>query len=812
MLQSRDIVRVFRHGHMACGIGAGARGFNRANPRIGNVVAHFECAGGIDVDAGAIRNFERMTGVKGTVMDLFDRDQYFAFHGHEPPPGWKEATPADIRAAFGRLDVCFASYPCKGFSGLLSNAVSRTAKYQALNALTLRGMWLTLEAYRDDPIPILLFENVPRIMTRGRWLLDQITALLRGYGYHVTEDTHDCGEIGWLAQSRRRYLLIARHPDKVPPFIYQPAKHPLRGVGEVIGKLPLPGDPAGGAMHRVPALQWRTWVRLAFVKAGHDWRSLNELAVEDGFLRDYGIIPEGDLRPNAYGVARWSDAAGLITSARAPGQGRFSVADPRPVSTREGSGFLGVNLWRGSTGVISTRGLPTNGAYSIADPRPGYGEATHRHVLGVRDWHQASGVLSCSPKPTTGAHAVADPRPGYKPGAHHNLLSVAAYAGNARTIGGAVHVAGGAASVADPRQLSGNLTYQQYGVRAWGGSATAVTAQSLPGGGPHSVADPRIQGRPRFNNVYRVVPFQQDAPAVAGPGGPGGGLAVADPRAPDGRHVNGKYRVTGYGMSANSVIGASSTGMGAFVVADPRCTWGPNSHRNKLKVVAMSGKAPTVTGSDRVGSGAMSVADPRPACLSRTERDSYLTQGHYGVVSWGGAAGAIPAFAKNNNGRWSLADPRVETAPDPAEPANDWSLPAPGERLVARIIALDGTWHRPFTTLELAALQSLFDPEEIFAFDPALDTYVRRWERSWDRRGFDLDAGSDSTRREWIGNAVPSASAQKMAEEIGEALLLASMGETFTLSSKEIWVKPLALALAVNPDQAAFHIDMGHAA
>jgi site-specific DNA-cytosine methylase len=61
---------------MACGIGAGAKGFNQANPRVGNLSARFECAGGIDVDPGAIRNFERMTGVKGTVMDLFDREQY----------------------------------------------------------------------------------------------------------------------------------------------------------------------------------------------------------------------------------------------------------------------------------------------------------------------------------------------------------------------------------------------------------------------------------------------------------------------------------------------------------------------------------------------------------------------------------------------------------------------------------------------------------------------------------------------------------------------------------------------------------------
>src|SRR3546814_5136776 len=71
--------------------------------------------------------------------------------------------------AFGREtpDVLFLSAPCKGFSGLLASIHAATDKYHALNGLTLRGIWLTLEAYKDSPIPIILFENVPRIRSRG---------------------------------------------------------------------------------------------------------------------------------------------------------------------------------------------------------------------------------------------------------------------------------------------------------------------------------------------------------------------------------------------------------------------------------------------------------------------------------------------------------------------------------------------------------------------------------------------------------------------------------------------------------------------
>jgi hypothetical protein len=42
-----------------------------------------------------------------------------------------------------------------------------------------------LEAWADDPVELIVFENVPRIAQRGRYLLDQIGALLRSYGYAV---------------------------------------------------------------------------------------------------------------------------------------------------------------------------------------------------------------------------------------------------------------------------------------------------------------------------------------------------------------------------------------------------------------------------------------------------------------------------------------------------------------------------------------------------------------------------------------------------------------------------------------------------
>ncbi|MFU4421740.1 DNA cytosine methyltransferase, partial [Pseudomonas aeruginosa] len=173
------IKRTLYHFHFCCGLGGGAKGFNRSRPRVGNVEAHWECLGGIDVDPAGLRDFERLAGVPGTLLDLFTRDQYIRFHGTEPPAGWREATPEDIRRAAGgrRPDAVFISSPCKGASGLLSEKMSLTPKYQALNELTLRCIWLMGEAWADDPVPLIVFENVPRLASRGRHLLDQINSL-----------------------------------------------------------------------------------------------------------------------------------------------------------------------------------------------------------------------------------------------------------------------------------------------------------------------------------------------------------------------------------------------------------------------------------------------------------------------------------------------------------------------------------------------------------------------------------------------------------------------------------------------------------
>ena len=97
------LTQEFTHFHFCCGIGGGAKGFNKANPRVGAMSARFRCLGGVDVSPAAIRDFNRIAGVPGTVMDLFSRGQYVAFHGKEPPAVWREMGPAPASfPLFGR--------------------------------------------------------------------------------------------------------------------------------------------------------------------------------------------------------------------------------------------------------------------------------------------------------------------------------------------------------------------------------------------------------------------------------------------------------------------------------------------------------------------------------------------------------------------------------------------------------------------------------------------------------------------------------------------------------------------------------------
>lgn len=384
----------FKGFYLFPGIGGGALGFQQAREEYKGTTGEIETICGIDVDPEACADFEKITGARGVQMDLFDRKQYTAFHGKQPPEGWKEVTHLDIKKACKGVnpDIMFTSPPCKGFSGLLPEESAKSEKYQALNQLVIRGLFLSMEAFRDDLPALVLLENVPRITTRGADLLHQVRTLLMSYGYVFSEGYHDCGEIGGLAQHRKRFLLIARNPKKINWFVYGPPVQRVKAIGEVLEKLPMPDNPAAGQMHRLPRLQWKTWVRLALIPSGGDWRDL-----------------EKKCYANLYQIVPWDEASSAITGANRPNNGAVSIADPRIENVQGYGNKYKVTEWEEASPTITGSRIGS-GAPMVADIRLNERKRRYPGLFKVIPWDEPASTIIGQTDLQCGALSVADNR------------------------------------------------------------------------------------------------------------------------------------------------------------------------------------------------------------------------------------------------------------------------------------------------------------------------------------------------------------------------------------------------------------------
>ncbi|KEO80868.1 DNA cytosine methyltransferase [Tumebacillus flagellatus] len=480
------------------GIGGGTLGFAEALTEYMGYVAKFRPLYGIDVDPEICKDYENLTGDPCYNLDLFDRQQYIDWHGHEPPEGWEEVTPDLIRRLSDGVapDVVFFSAPCKGFSGLLPKESAKSKKYQALNKLYWRVMWLYMEAFPEDGPALIISENVPRIKARGADWLKKCRELCESRGYAFHNSDHDCGEIGGLAQIRHRNMSVARNQQKCSVWLHQPPKKKHKTIGEVIGPLPLPGDTdACGPLHKLPRLQWKVWMRLAMIPAGGDWRDLEKydhtkygvlgykprggaLAVEDwdstsravtggaGFGRSNGAAAINDMRfgTNAnrhvshYRVEPMDGVAGTVTGATHVANGRICVSDTRlkDRESRHPGVYQIVKFEEVGPCVTGTRF--GSGAPAIADPRVKAGTHSRQDDYGVYNWHDTAKTVRGAGRTMNSRSSIADPRINCKLRA--GTYGVVDWNGTAPTIAGSIDIHQGTAAFADPRVGNDSDAYE----------------------------------------------------------------------------------------------------------------------------------------------------------------------------------------------------------------------------------------------------------------------------------------------------------------------------------------------------------------
>lgn len=163
--------------------------------------------------------------------------------------------------------------------------------------------------------------------------------------------------------------------------------------------------------------------------------------------------------------------------------------------------------------------------------------------------------------------------------------------------------------------------------------------------------------------------------------------------------------------------------------------------------------------------GAVHVADPR---LDKPGFDKA-----YGVLGWSDPAHTVAGTSNVGCGAFSVADPRPGEV-DARVMTLDEALTLPIEpeskpKWVPVIIARDGTWHRPLTTLELAALQGI--------------------PTTWKGAPLKLAGDAQSRWRERIGNAVPVGTAEAIARQMLLTLGANALG-AYSLSSNAVWVEP----------------------
>lgn len=520
-------------------------GFQKAIAKLFGVCGRFVCTGGIDYVQNRCDDFEYLTGVREACADVATMtvEDWIRVAGEEAP------------------DVVFSSPPCKSFSKLLSNAKSIEEKYRNMSELALRMTELMLEAWANKLPRLLIFENVPAIASRGKWLLKKLRKMLRDAGYVLQDGFHECGEVGGLGQRRKRWFLVARLEKSVPQFLYKPPKKRIRGCGEVLRELPMPCDPVGGPMHGLPALSALNWWRLWKIPAGGDWRDL----IDDGRPRRE--------RFRRQHVARWEDPS--VTVAGAGSNGPYGVADPRceqdvpdlrmKIGDNAHVNHYVVAPFESPVPTITGASRPGSGAISVADARVGgvqlrFDAEPFGGAMGVVDVRDPIPTITGGAYPSNGAYSVQDARiPRFVPQAGNEQMHIGKYQvmgwdDAAKTITTATRIGSGAPSVADVR------------VKGFHGASDMLGADEPAGPFVWAAPVSLVPKCKPYDHAYAVLAKIEPAYTIAATPDVGcGAYAVAEERAPS---THALYGMLSCEEAARVLSGDSGLGKLPFAIVE----------------------------------------------------------------------------------------------------------------------------------------------------------------------------------------------------------------------------------------------------
>jgi site-specific DNA-cytosine methylase len=217
--------------------------------------------------------------------------------------------------------------------------------------------------------------------------------------------------------------------------------------------------------------------------------------------------------------------------------------------------------------------------------------------------------------------------------------------------------------------------------------------------------------------------------------------------------------VVGWNHVSRTVTGTLRVDNGPAAVADVRVS---NAFDSGYGVLKWQDAARTIAGTTAVGCGAYAVSDVRVGTGDRVR----------GSADWSASAKAVygTLVLEEPAGRPDSAGTAPHEGHDDVGVADAALDPRKAPPFTPVIIASDGTWHRPLTTLELAALQGL--PLRV------------------NNQPLKLAGDSHSSWRERIGNAVPPPAARAVAERMLVTLTESALG-TMSLSNEQVWVEPL---------------------